>query len=190
MIDRLSQVPPVKEPDWYALTMNKYFPQFSSLLRKLYLSSVVKKLFELYALYNFPERLTDKLTKDINKSYLRKLLKMNRFEASRKIFYTSLVGNFFTYSSTLTVDVLLELVSYSLNFSTKRSWREIQTDVWGGVTWTSKKIVQSVVSCTGLAVGVSIGGYLSGSTFGTNVGGMLFELAFSGIGNVVLLLLQ
>jgi hypothetical protein len=189
MMKRIFSIPPVKEPDWYTLARTKYIPQFSMNLPKFYLASVVKKLYELYAYYEFPAKIADKLTKDVNKSFLRKLQKMNRWSASKRIFYTSLYGIFFTYSSTLTIDVAIALGNYFIKlFSGKRSLREIPNDVLQGTVWLSKKVVLSSISCAGFATGVSIGGYLSGTTTGITFGSLIFEVIFSGIGGAVILL--
>lgn len=114
---------------------------------------------------------------------------MSRLSASYKIFFTSLYGNFFTYTAYLTVDVLLEFVEYCKKFSTKRSWKEIRSDVLRGTSWMSKRIILSVLFCVGNATGMSIGGYVSEWSMGMTFGGLLVELAISSFGNAILFML-
>lgn len=86
----------------------KAFPQFlnkiqTRLIRNLFIF-VTRKVYEMVCVATLPPRLVDKLTKDIQRSLTRKLMKFSQAIAAQRIFFTCFHSSILRALSLLTVD--------------------------------------------------------------------------------------
>ena len=86
----------------------KAAPQFlnkiqTRLIRNLFIF-VTRKVYEMLCVASLPHRLVDKLTKDIQKSLVRKLMKFSQAIAAQRIFFTCFHSSILRALSFLTVD--------------------------------------------------------------------------------------
>jgi hypothetical protein len=124
--------------------------------------SWIKKSYELYATLYFDHRIADKLTKDISKSLIRKISRMSRFEASRKIIKTTLNASAIFALSSFTYDILYNIYD-SIMYKKQYSFQNI-------TIWVFKKCTYYFIVTFGSAVGFSIGSYIGGVRIGGLVG--------------------
>lgn len=138
---------------------------------KFYSTTIVKKCFELYAKFNFSSKLADKFTKDVSKSFHRKLVKFNRVVACQKIFNTSIFSSFLFHFSSLTSETIMKLSSFLLN---KENHSRIH--IIYSLQWLSQKMIITSASLISSSFGYAIGGYFLGIQYGAPVGSLMFEL--------------
>ena len=163
--------------------------------------SWIKKSYELYASLYFDHRIADKLTKDISKSLIRKISRMSRFEASRKIIKTTLNASAIFALSSFTYDILYniyDMVIDSRELISKSKleylWYETYTELSGKkpdseafwkfkncTIWVLKRCGFYVIISFGSAVGFSIGSYIGGVRIGglvvgQNIGQFIFKM--------------
>lgn len=98
--------------------IEKIIPFFQERFVQFYVTSVIRKIYELAAILNYSVELTHAFTKDIRKSILRKLeqsryLNQTRFNVMNNIYRTAMWNSSLTYLSMLTYDILYT-ISYSV----------------------------------------------------------------------------
>jgi hypothetical protein len=92
------------EFDWTE-SLNRGIGKIVPTLQRNFSITINRKLMEQWALGNLPIKIVDKLTKNVDKSILRKLGKFGRLEACRRIFFTDLWGYSLLTLSNFTYDV-------------------------------------------------------------------------------------
>ncbi len=143
-------------PDHFNWSDNilKLLPSIRYTFLKLTEISIVKKSLQYYCVNNLTTFATDKLTKDIKKSAIRKIERYGRNTTMIfKTFRTSLLGNSLGYLAGLIVDYVEAFVVWGYN--DKRVVRYQQTSLW-----MTKKLI-GVVACflsgsLGFAIGSAI----------------------------------
>ena len=141
----------LEEFDWKLAEENaiKRFQEYSA---RFFFSSLIRKVYEEIVHLNFSARLTDRLTKDISKSMIRKFQRIpNRLEACKKLFRTSMHSRILMYTSSATYDAFLELRDTYLN---KRS-----ISILDSAKWIAKKSTAVVLYILFASTGVAIGAY-------------------------------
>lgn len=97
------------ESEWeefdFNTAINKNFALFISNWKRLMSVTFIRKVLEEFSLKNYPLKITDKLTKDLGKSIVRKSLKLSRIAACKKIFFTALWSNYLSNLSYLIYDI-------------------------------------------------------------------------------------
>lgn len=145
-----------EEFDWtesFNRNISKIIPTF----QRNFSITVNKKLMEQWAINNLSEKIVDRLSKDVDKSIVRKMTKFGRLEACRRIFFTDLWGYALLQISYFTYDV------YS-------DWEKICTvpeveDIAGKIPTIVNRIVKKAGAYTTgwvlHAVGYALGAYLN-----------------------------
>jgi hypothetical protein len=92
-------------PDFdFAKALPPFFSKLKvRLIRNIFIF-VTRKCYEMICVATLPLRLVDRLTKDVQKSMLRKLAKFSQMEAARRIFFTCFNSSILRAISLLTVD--------------------------------------------------------------------------------------
>lgn len=98
--------------------MEKNIPFFQERFVQFFVTSVIRKAYDLAAILNYPVKLVDLLSKDIRKSILRKLerskyLNQTTYSLMAQIYQTAMWNSSLTYLSMLTYDILYT-ISYNL----------------------------------------------------------------------------
>eukprot|EP01040_Poterioochromonas_malhamensis_P000499 gene499-532_t len=189
---RQMEIDPDYEPrkyDWYG-QLPRFYDQFLLDIGRLEFVGFCRKMIEEYCYHNFQAQLTDKLTKDVRNSFNRKLTRMSRYEASKRIISTQAMGTFISYSSFFFVDTVLSLYP-AFREASKVAYRKglmkgLSTLRSAGILMTvvNKAIIIAVSWSIG-AVGYGIGAYCHTSQGGM-IGGTIFELIASLVTSLLL----
>lgn len=97
-----------EEFDWEEC-LDRSISKVMPTLKRNYAITIIKKFYEELAFYNLPIKIVDRLTKDVDKSILRKLVKYNRAEACSRIFLTAIWANTIWHISTFTYEIYEEI---------------------------------------------------------------------------------
>lgn len=166
--------------DWDA-ALSRAWESFSKLAVRGFSTSLIRKLFEEYSLKNWSIKLTDQLSKDVQKSLVRKLRKYSRAGACQRIFSTSIFSNALTYLSFVIYDSGLDfwnhfLKSYKAACSNKGVVNSILAfDLPLLLFKFSKKLALQSLSLVSQAAGFAAGSYLE-TNYGGIAGSLIFEL--------------
>ena len=177
----MKQYPNLPEFNVQKIISVKYWPKFIEYFSKFYLSSILKKSLESLVYYNITPKFTDKLTKDVYKSYQRKLLRNNNINSlnlNYKIFYTSLWSQTLSYTSSMIYDILYNSFTYLFFMKNKE---KKQITIKKCILWFMKSGLCYTASITCSALGYAIGGYLGGPAYGAPIGQLILE----SIGNLI-----
>jgi hypothetical protein len=166
--------------DWKTC-LEKHFAKFQLEAQKAVSVSVLKKFLEEFAILGLPAKIADKLSKNIDKSLVRKRTKFARLVAGQRIFQTALWSNAMQYGSLCLYDVCYR-TGESLVACAKK-WRAegmraalVTFPALELLVFSSKKLLYYA-----LCWGSSSAGYALGSCvhehFGGLVGSLLFEVA-------------
>jgi hypothetical protein len=98
-------------------TIMRHMPEFISQFQRNTCVAIIKKLCEMWALENLPMRLTDKLTKDLYKSFERKLARLGHVEAASAIFSTAIWNSTFYVVANVIYDVSTIIATGVMDYS-------------------------------------------------------------------------
>jgi hypothetical protein len=175
------EIPPY---DWDT-AINKFLNSFVFDGCRFFITSVLRKVFEEYALHNYSMKFSDQLTKDISKSLVRKSIRLGddqRLEVCRRMFFTSFRASSLTYVSFLVYDSALITfqhlrVVYKAIFEDKK---DLGNALWAFdlpslIVKIVKKSVFQLTSLSAQAAGYATGSYFN-LKYGGTVGSAVFEI--------------
>jgi hypothetical protein len=177
---------PEAEFDWNDC-MFRYLDKFIFEAKRMLSVSFIKTFIEHAAIEYLPPKIADKLTKDLQKSVVRKCIKYssNRFVICKKIIHTAFWSYLPMYSAFAIVDVSVILWEPIQRFfdqvvykgsSIRKALDIIQYKIVGGKV--GKKLLLMLFSNLSMSLGYGIGS-LFHCTKGGFWGGNLLELAVS-----------
>jgi len=157
--------------DWKGC-MERNFGSFLSSAKRCLSTSFLKKIFETLIQKYLSPKYCDKLSKDLSKSMLRKIIKFSRFTACKKIFFTALWGNSLFSASCFVFDVAAYMTSpRNKSDSTLQCLRR-------GTVWITRKTGYSALSLVSTSLGFAIGAYFNVSIMAPLCSGF-FDIATS-----------
>lgn len=170
--------------DWDTAA-NKFLHSFVLDGCKFFVTSILRKIFEEYALHNYSMKFTDQLTKNVAKSLVRKDIRLGldqRLEVCRRIFFTAFRASSLTYLSLLIYDSAIVTLQHC--HVVYKAIVEDKKDV-GDALWAfdlpalivkiAKKGIFQLTSLTAQAAGYAAGSYFN-LKYGGAVGSTTFEL--------------
>lgn len=152
----------------------KNYPSLIQNTVKCYSTSLIRKIYEWLATVTSSNKFADRLTKDVNKSFQRKLLKYSRYQSSRRMFDTVFHSLTLTYLSSYTFELFRGLVEMTIDYR-----RGIVPSFSATLYQIMKNIQTGVISLGSYSLGYAVGGYFFGANFGADGVAILFELAAS-----------
>lgn len=187
---KAGEIDEIEEFDWNRVLHSNY-NKFLTELCRIFSASFIKKVLEELCIDNYSLKIADKLTKDIQKSVVRKAVRLSdRYVVCQQIFYTSLWGGALGFGSFLIYDIGYRFVEAIQQFYTVwkkrglieacKQWPVVDLTVFG-----AKKVILSVTSLTSSSLGFALGSYCN-VQYGGQVGSLLFELLASSIANLAL----
>jgi hypothetical protein len=138
-----------EEFDWEA-AVKKQLPVLIPSVQRFYLTSFIRKGYDLCLIVNYSPRVVDHFCKDITRSAIRKLNKLGRLNASMAMVKTAVAGNFLNYFSSLTYDILLGVFEF-LNA------RNRKFDPVRALRWVAKRSLYYSVLLVSSSIGFSLG---------------------------------
>ena len=153
--------------------IDRHSPMFFDQLHRNTIVAVLKKLVEMWAKENLPARLTDKLTKDLFKSLLRKLGRFDHWEATKRIFFTAMWNSSTFVLANIIYDIGLIVNEGVVSFRKTNHEDSLSTAVRRRFVSISKKL-----GYWGVCVGSSSLGYAVGSYLHRDYGGAVLKLLF------------
>jgi hypothetical protein len=138
-----------KDFDWKG-AVERQLPTFISSTQRFYITSIIRRGYDLCLLLNYPPKLVDHFTKDVTKSAVRKINRLGRTKASLRMCKTALLGGFLNYFSSLTYDILFASFEYLRS-------KKKEIDVVKTLQWLSKRTLYYAVLVTSSTAGFSLG---------------------------------
>ena len=157
---------PIVEYDWNSRLTEHGYRCIENSIRFL-LTSWIKKSLELYAYYNVNPRMFSRLTKDINKSILRKFNRMGRGLACVKDVKTCAYSSIIGFSAGFICDVIFNAYETVAN---KRLYTNRQVFIF-----TVKRVGNYLVILVSTSVGHAVGSFIGGANVGGTVGQIIGE---------------
>lgn len=131
-------------------SIKKHLPLFFSSTQRFFITSIIRKGYDLYAFLNFSAKLSDRLCKDIGKSAIRKVTKYGRLNGASRMLRTLCYGNLLNYVSSLSYDVLLALHGWMVS-------KKSSIDVSATLSWLSTKCLFYCILLSSSTVGYCAG---------------------------------
>lgn len=165
----------LEEFDWSNATSRHLQVFWPSLLR-VSAVTLIRKLYEEYALMTMSARMVDRLTKDVFKSTMRKCQRYSRWVVSREIVRTAFWSNVLFNVSQFTYDVLLKVYEeVRACLKCGEDARPVLDRMMNLVVFTVKKGVFYAACNSFGALGHGVGTYIN-VTYGGVLGACTFEL--------------
>jgi hypothetical protein len=169
-----------EEFDWNGVLHSNY-NKFLSELCRLFSASFIRKVMEELCIDNYSLKIADKLTKDVQKSALRKAIRLSdRYAVCQQIFHTSLWSSALGYGSFFIYDVayrFFEAIQQSYTVWKKRGFVEAckQWPVVDLTIFGVKKVILTATTWSSSSLGFAIGCYFD-VKYGGVVGSVLLDL--------------
>jgi hypothetical protein len=172
----------IDEFEW-SESFNRNMPLFWPNLMRVATTQVIKKSLEELAVKHLSVKMVDRLTKDINKSIVRKYHRWSTLVAGRKVYYTAFWGNALYNLSCFLYDAGLRVYGELTN-DARKAWpvsRRIAEICLIILQKAGYYFVANVSGALGYAAGSCMTAYISGSPtyaeYGGAAGGLLVEVA-------------
>lgn len=174
--------------DW-----NKAFSKHSHVYyesaRKMLATSFIRKCYEEISLRNFSTKVTDRLSKDLNKSIIRKCDKFTRFEACRRVFSTAIWSSALLHLSLFTYEVLNPVVNIFIaepifadpSAAFKKIRQQIEDSLSKPkeiVVYVGRRFASHSFNLVASAFGFAVGAYID-YKYAAPISALLFEFSCS-----------
>lgn len=165
----------VDEFDWEG-SVNRNSKLFLPNLQRVVVVAALRKYYEHLSLQYLSVKMTDKLTKDVQRSIVRKCNRFPRLIACQKTLYTAFYGNLVFNLACFTYDVGLHLYCEIMEqLSHIGPSKSVVQRFHNTVLFVSKKGIYYTVCLTSCALGHSVGMYFNVG-YGSALGAFAFEL--------------
>jgi len=172
------------EPQFdYDAAIARFTKKFYPDAIRFYLTSIIRKLLEEYCLYHYSPGIADLLTKDLQRSLLRKYRRNphSRMLVSQQIFITSLQCNFLTYTALWLYDIGKMFYDARKKFYGEWKRRKHEKTIIKVVQFAQQILIEimkktgfHVLSSVSSSFGYAVGSYVN-LKYGSVVGGLLCE---------------